>query len=106
MVAEETESAVPADATPITEIVPEDLPLHVTYAVCEQAYADGRYQDAARMFTHYCDEHPTNAWGHYMLGLSLWKADRDTEAVTAFQAALEQKPDHLKTLVNLARVQL
>lgn len=106
VVAPEATSAVSEEATPITEIVPEELPLHVTYAVCEQAFADGRYGDAARMFSHYCDEHPTNAWGHYMLGLSLWKADRDADAVTAFQAALEQKPDHLKSLVNLARVQL
>ncbi len=85
---------------------PAEVPMNVTYATSELAFHEGRYAEAADLFARYCDEHPGNAWGHYMLGLSLWKADRDVEAESAFQAALAQKPDHLKSLVNLARVQL
>ncbi len=93
------------EAPPIEEILP-DVPIHVTYSSAEKTYFDGRYREAADMFTRYCDEHAHSAWGHYMRGLSLWKADRDSEAVTAFAAALDRKPDHLKSLVNMARVQL
>jgi len=102
VVAEEADT----QPTPLADMLPADVPVAVTYATCEKAFADGRYADAADKFTSYCDQHPANAWGHYMLGLSLWKADRDADAVLAFQTALEQKPDHFKSLVNMARVQL
>ncbi|MBD3222368.1 tetratricopeptide repeat protein [bacterium] len=99
------ESRAAEEPLPIEVKLP-DVPIHVTYSSAEKAYLDGRHGEAADMFARYCEEHPENAWGHYMRGLSLWKADRDTEAVGAFEAALDRKPDHLKSLVNLARVQL
>lgn len=102
-----TEPVAVVDAPlPLSERLSADVPIAVTYATSELAYHEGRYADAADMFAQYCDQHPGNAWGHYMLGLSLWKADRDVDAAAAFEAALVQKPDHVKSLVNLARVQL
>jgi len=98
-------SAGDGQVPPVREILP-DVPELVTYSGAEQAYRDGRHAQAAAMFAVYCAEHPGNAWGHYMRGLSLWKAGRGAEAADALQDALAQKPDHLKSLVNLARVQL
>jgi Flp pilus assembly protein TadD len=96
-----------ADGEPLSirEMLPE-VPIYVTYSSAEQTFLEGRHDEAAEMFAQYCDEHPENAWGHYMRGLSLWKADRDDEAAAAFESALAIKGDHLKSLINLARVQL
>jgi len=79
----------------ISEIMPE-VPIYVTYTGAERTYFEGRYQEAAAMFATYCERHPANAWGHYMRGLSLWKAGRNAEARAAFNAALGLQPDHLK----------
>lgn len=95
-----------AGTLPLSDRLPAEVPIAVTYATSELAFHEGRYAEAADMFAQYCGQHPGNAWGHYMLGLSLWKADRDVDAAAAFEAALVQKPDHVKSLVNLARVQL
>jgi predicted Zn-dependent protease len=76
----------------------------VTYAAAEEAYQTGCYEDAADMFSRYTLEHPDNAWGHYMLGLSEWKAGDPEVAEEAFLAALALKPDHVKSLVNYGRV--
>jgi tetratricopeptide (TPR) repeat protein len=96
----------PSIATPDERGLQPEIPLLATYSNAEETYLAGRYDEAAELFTSYCEQHPENAWGHYMHGLSLWKADRDEEAGAAFTAALQRKPDHLKSLVNLARVQL
>jgi tetratricopeptide (TPR) repeat protein len=78
----------------------------ITYAEAEKAYFDRRYEEAADMFNLYTDEHPTNAWGFYMLGLSEWKAGAPDAAEEAFIYALEIKPDHVKSLINYGRVLL
>lgn len=111
------EPAVVADATvageaeiAIAEAEAESLQNRparvVTYAASEQAYFAGEYEEAADLFAEYATEHPQNAWGHYMLGLSRWKADDPEGASEAFTAALDIKPDHLKSRVNHARVLL
>jgi Flp pilus assembly protein TadD len=102
---EPTAAAADRPLPDISEIMPE-VPIYVTYTAAERTYFEGRYQDAAAMFATYCARHPANAWGHYMHGLSLWKAGRNAEARTAFNSALGLQPDHLKSLVNLARVEL
>jgi tetratricopeptide (TPR) repeat protein len=87
------------------EIRPRE-PVTVTYTRAEKTYFEGRYSEAAEMFATYCGQHPGNTWGHYMRGLSLWKAGRCDEAHGAFETALRLQPDHLKSLINLARVEL
>jgi tetratricopeptide (TPR) repeat protein len=76
----------------------------VSYADGEKAYQMGNYTGAARIFEVYSEEHPKNAWGHYMLGLSAWKSGNPVRAEMAFNEALRLDPKHVKSLVNLSRV--
>ncbi len=78
----------------------------VTYAEAELAFTSGKFDQAVDLFTDYTLQHPANAWGEYMLGMSLWKAEDPDGAVESFQAALLINPDHVKSLVNEGRVLL
>ncbi len=81
-----------------------DPPRIVTYAMAEQNYFDGNYTEAADMFDAYTADHSENAWGFFMLGLAEWKAGELDASEEAFIAALDIKPDHVKSLVNYSRV--
>ncbi len=94
------EAPVVAVAEPIAE------PVVVTYAMAEQAYFAKDYEEAVDLFTRYTDEHPANGWGHYMLGLSAWKAGDPQSADLALARAVELNPTHVKSLVNHGRVLL
>ncbi len=85
--------------------VPEP-PREVTYEEAESAFMEKRYSEAVDLFTLYSERRPENPWGHYMLGLSAWKAGDYDGAELAFERALELDPDHVKSWLNLARVQL
>jgi len=78
----------------------------MTYPEAEGLYQQGSYSEAFEAFRAYAASKPENAWGHYMLGLSAWKAGLPTDAEMALRAALRLDPDHLKVRVNLARVLL
>jgi len=78
----------------------------VTWAEAESAYWAGDAALASELFGRYVQEHPDNAWGQYMLGLSRRKAADPEGAELAFRAALEIDPAHGKSLVNLARTLL
>ena len=95
---EAARTAQEAAAAPAVEQAP------VTYAQAEQTFRSGDYEEAAALFSRYVSDHETNAWGHYMLGLSEARAGDADAAEDAFLHALELKPDHLKSLVNYARV--
>ena len=82
------------------------VPENVTYAMAESAFAGRRYSEAAAMFAVVTERKPTNPWNHYMLGLSSWKAGDHARAESAFKAALEQDPKHIKSELNLTRVLL
>ena len=98
-------SAVAAPAsTPAAGVVDPAEP--VTFAAAEAVYRDGRYDEAAAMFTSYTAGKPNNAWGQYMLGLAAWKAGDAERSETAFRKALEIDPKHVKSWVNLSRVYL
>jgi tetratricopeptide (TPR) repeat protein len=81
-------------------------PRAVTYAEAELSYFDGAYVEAADLFDAYTAEHPANAWGFFMLGLSEWKSGDLDASEEAFSAALDIKPDHVKSLINYSRVLL
>jgi superkiller protein 3 len=76
----------------------------VSFADADAAYQAKNYKEAAGLFEQYTEQRPTNAWGHFMLGLSAWKAGDDAKAESAFEEALKIDPNHLKSLVNLSRV--
>lgn len=78
----------------------------VSFSDAEAAYHARNYSEAARLFEGYTVQRPGNAWGHFMLGLSAWKAGDPARAEEAFEKALSIDPDHVKSLVNLSRVLL
>src|SRR5688572_28275053 len=79
---------------------------NVTYEEAESVYASHRYGEATEMFAAYVTRRPGNAWGHYMLGLSAWKAGQLPRAQESFERAIELDPSHVKSLLNLSRVLL
>ncbi len=99
-------AATPERETPDVRDLLPGVPQLVTYTSAERTFFEGRYREAAEMFAVYCEERPENAWGHYMRGIALWKAGQAESARAAFNTALGLQPDHLKSLVNLARVEL
>ncbi len=70
------------------------------------AFRDKRYDEATGLFATYSELRPENPWGHYMLGLSEWKAGHADRAVAAFERVLERDATHVKALLNLSRVLL
>jgi predicted Zn-dependent protease len=87
-------SSVPANDAP------------VSYVEAEQAFHRASYGEATQLFESYRRLHPDNPWGHYMYGLSAWKAGVPAEALAGFDEALRLDPDHRKSLFNSARVLL
>jgi Tfp pilus assembly protein PilF len=87
------------DTTPKTPVI-------VTFASAQDAYAKRQYHEATEAFDVYVLDHPNNAFGHYMLGLSAWKSGDLEKARTAFERSLELDSTNVKTLLNLGRVLL
>ncbi|MGH7753943.1 MAG: tetratricopeptide repeat protein [Gemmatimonadales bacterium] len=81
-------------------------PAPVTFSDGEIAFREKRYEDAVAIFTAYTASQPENAWGHYMLALSAWRAGEPERAVTEFEQALAIDSTHVKSLLNLSRVLL
>lgn len=97
----------PPVATTATTTAPEPVVTGpVTFADGETAFHERRFEQAAALFTAYTAQRPENAWGHYMQGLSEWKAGHPERAVPAFETALAQDSTHRKALLNLTRVLL
>lgn len=90
------------------EEVASDAPLTLTgppsFADGEAAYQARSYGDATAIFAHYTTQRPSNAWGHYMLGLSAWKSGDLAKSEQAFEKALSIDPHHVKSLLNSSRV--
>ena len=76
----------------------------VSFADADAAYQAKNYSEATTLFEQYTEQRPNNAWGHFMLGLSAWKAGDLAMAEGAFEEALRIDPNHVKSLVNLSRV--
>jgi len=94
----------PAPAPAETPVEETTVPENVTYSDAETVYRSGRYADAMELFSAFVLRRPENPWGHYMLGISAWKAGELERAETALTRAVELSPKHVKGLVNLARV--
>jgi len=100
-----TVSAVAPQAAVAGDVVDTTSKI-VTLASAQDAYAKRQYLEAADAFDIYVVEHPNNAFGHYMLGLSAWKAGDLEKARAAFERSLELDSTNVKTLLNLGRVLL
>lgn len=101
--------AVPGAVDPTSEggsggDVPAKTAGPVTFADADAAYQAKNYSEAARLFEAYTERRPGNAWGHFMLGLSAWKAGDLAKSEGAFDEALRIDPNHVKSLVNVSRV--
>jgi predicted Zn-dependent protease len=99
-----TASVAPKVDTSAATVPANNAP--VAYEDAERAFHRGSYGEAEQLFAGYRSQHPDNAWGHYMYGLSAWKAGRHDEALAGFDEALRLDPDHRKSLFNSARVLL
>ena len=99
-------ATVAAPAAPATKSVAVAEVQPVTYADAEGAYRAEEWDEAASRFEAYVAAKPTDAHGHYMLGLSAWKGGDLARAERAFDRALELDPSSVKTWLNAARVLL
>ena len=100
-------AALVSDPQPVTQPVEEErVPETVTYGDAEKVFRSGEYEEAARLFEAYAQRRPENPWGHYMQGISLWRAGDHAGAEAALRRTLEVDSTHAKGLVNLARVLL
>jgi tetratricopeptide (TPR) repeat protein len=95
----------------VASIKPDDAPVtaiavSARYEDGESAYREGRYEDATMIFDAYTARRPDNAFSHYMLGLSSWKAGNLADAAQAFDRALAIDSSHVKSLLNSSRVYL
>ena len=93
---------------PIDTSTPEPAPrfTNVAYADAESVFRRGKYGESAEMFGVYAAENPTNAFGHYMHGLSAWKSGDHETAEAALTRAVELSAETVKIRTNLGRVLL
>jgi tetratricopeptide (TPR) repeat protein len=75
-----------------------------SFADGETAFQARNYKEATAIFEAYVGRKPGNGWGYYMLGLSAWKSGDFPKAEKAFEQALSIDPEHVKSLVNSARL--
>jgi tetratricopeptide (TPR) repeat protein len=101
-----TPTATPSTDSSVGVVAPETPVVQVSLTDAEKVYQEKNYGEAAELFAVYTDRHPTNPWGHYMLGLSAWKSGDLDRAESAFVRSLELDRKHVKTLLNLSRVHL
>jgi predicted Zn-dependent protease len=101
-----TTAAAAPDTAPgtVTETTAATVP--ASYVDAEAAYTARKYAEAAELFGSYTRATPENPWGHYMQGLSAWKAGDSEQAMSSFDEALRLDPRHRKSLLNSSRVLL
>ena len=110
-----TESAEVAPKTPMPKTAaafPDEegfdsgmpAPISSSFADGEAAFNARKYGEATAIFESYVARRPTNPWGHYMLGLSAWKAGDLSKSKHAFEQALNLDDSHVKSLVNESRL--
>ncbi len=89
-----------------TSIRTLEEPREVTFAEAETAFQERRYDEGIRLFAAYTEQHNTNPWGFFMLGLSAMKSGDAELAETSFIRALELDSTHVKSWLNLGRTLL
>ena len=99
----ESTVSTPVPVQPAAEPTPVEP---VTFAGADSAYRSKRYGDAVSGFTAYTRTKPSNPFGFYMLGLSAWKSGDLKTAEQAFRQSLALDSTHVKSYLNLSRVQI
>ncbi len=103
------EAATPV-VLPVQKIVQtsaiKPVPEKVTFAVAEAAFNAGEFELGIELFTAYTEDHESNPWGHYMLGLSALKTGDTEVAIAAFNTSLELDSSHVKSWLNKTRALL
>ena len=101
-----TTVAMTKNTPKIVETIPEPnvKPASGSFSDGEAAYTAGKFGDAVTLFDQYTQQKPKNPWGHYMLGLSAWKAGDLEKSEKSFNEALRLDPDHFKSLLHLSRI--
>jgi Flp pilus assembly protein TadD len=82
------------------------IPSDVTYGDAERVFRTGDYGRATEMFDVYATRVPANPWGHYMTGISAWRAGDHGRAERALKRSIEVDPTLTKGMLNLTRVLL
>jgi tetratricopeptide (TPR) repeat protein len=104
------EEPVIAPAVQVVEIEPDEEqgfmvdPDADFVALGRSAYDNREWEIAAAYWRAEADARPEGAYGHYMLGLSYWKAGELDEAAIALRRAGELNGESIKTFINLSRV--
>ncbi|MEJ2084849.1 MAG: tetratricopeptide repeat protein [Acidobacteriota bacterium] len=70
------------------------------------AFKSGNYNEAAKQFQAFVDERPDVFQGHYMLGQSLAKLNRNQEALAHLKKAIELEPNNVGVQLILGKVYL
>ena len=70
------------------------------FEVANNAYAEGRYDEAAALYQKLIDEQPS-AQAYYNLGNAQYKQGELAQAILAYERALRLKPNHKDAKYNL-----
>jgi tetratricopeptide (TPR) repeat protein len=100
----ESPAAVRAGADVVVPPTKPSITVPASFADGEAEFKAKNYKEATAIFEAYVDRKPGNGWGYYMLGLSAWKSGDFPKAEKAFGQALSVDPQHVKSLVNSARL--
>jgi tetratricopeptide (TPR) repeat protein len=112
----EAAGVTPVTVSPVTSNTPStpvevrtlggDMPRPTSFETAEKAYESGEYRVAKEMYEAKVGTTPTDAHGHYMLGLSSWKSGDFAGAKAAFDKSIELNPQFSKAYFNQGRVLL
>jgi len=95
-------AATPVERAPASPVVAGP----VSFTDARAAYREERYDEAVTLFTIYTQEHPEDAAGQYLLGLSQWKSGHHALAIPALEQAIALDSTRVRALYNLTRVLL
>src|SRR3989442_7248767 len=103
----EARAAEPAAVTPSTAAPQPPASViagPVSFERADSAFRERRYSEAVSLFAVYTTSKPDNPWGHYMLGLSAWKAGDRQTAEQEVNKTIALDSTHVKARLNLSRV--
>ncbi len=95
-----------APETPVPPVAPTSPAVPTSVAEAQIALSSGQFDLASTFFATFVGNNPSNAWGHYMLGVSLHRKGDFNGAVKAFDRSLALDSTDAKTLFNAGRALL